>query len=191
MKFEFWTEKGKPRAVCCDVGKIDRFEADSDLRDCGLAFWVGGKRYWASSKPFFVRRCGGVFFRCSEGGGVFTLSVPPKSGVLDDWRTPGGAVCSDPRVVRAFILSVALLFRCDKSSSEKDAAEVAAIIGVVPTRAEALEWLKTNRFPTEFAVSYDVGGRLHEGEDAEEFEDYLLSPWRLVKSGVCSLKFSR
>lgn len=193
MKFEFVSGGVRPRAVCRDVGKIDKLVADRDFSVCSLAFWVDGKRYCAHAKPTYPRRFGGVLFNCSEDGGVFELSEPPKSGVLDDWRTPSSALCSDPRILCAFILYAALRLRNDGSLDEKGAEKIAAIIADVPTRAEALEWLKTNRFPTEWdgSAPRDVSGRLQEGETEEDFIDYLLDPRRLAKCRVRLAKSPR
>lgn len=185
MKFEFISGSGEPRAVCRDVGKIEDAEAFLEGESAYLFFRADGKRYRAHAKPSYARFTGGVPFECVESGGDFELSEPPKRGVLDDWRTPSGAMCSDPRVVSELILGAAALLLIDRGNEEKGAARIAEIIADVPTRAEALEWLKKNRFPSEWnGGSCDVDDRLKKGEEREDFAAYLRNPCRLVKRRI-------
>lgn len=181
MKFEFWTEDGKPRAVCRDVGKITGIKAFPSHSEWNLDFWVDGKKYWGTAKTTFARYCGSIFMDCAEDGGRFELSEPPESGVLDDWRTPIETTCADPRIVRAFILSVALDFRRGQSTPiEKALRAINAILSDIPTRVEALEWLKANRFPTEPLDFGEARARIRAAEDAEDFSDYIHTPSRLL-----------
>lgn len=181
MKFEFWTEDGERRAVCRDVGKITGFKAFADYSEWNVAFWVDNKRYEAYMKPTAARYLGYVDFGCAEDGESFELPEPPESGVLDDWRTPIDAACADPRIVRAYILSVALRFRGGQNTPiEKALREINAILSDIPTRAEALEWLKANRFPTEPLDFDEAEARIRAAEDAEDFSDYIHTPSRLL-----------
>jgi hypothetical protein len=82
--------------------------------------------------------------------------------------------CADPRIVRAFILYSALRL------TDKTEAEINAILADVPTRAEAFEWLKANRFPTEPLDDEAAWKRVREAEDAREFEDYIFDPRQLL-----------
>lgn len=155
--------------------------ANVDPGGWNIDFWVDGKRYEAHMKPTAARYLGWVTFGCMEVGGKFALSEPPESGVLDDWRTPIDAACADPRVVRAFILSVALDFRRGQSTPiEKALREINAILSDIPTRVEALEWLKANRFPTEPLDFGEAKARIRAAEDAEDFSDYIFAPFRLL-----------
>ncbi len=121
-------------------------------------------------KPSAARLFGFISFTCMEEDGELLLNEPPKSGVWEDWRTPYGcdAFCADPRIVRAYILYSALIF------TRKTEAEINAILADVPTRAEALEWLKANRFPTEPLDDETAWKRVREAEDAREFEEYIF-----------------
>ena len=177
MKFEFTSDK-KPRVICRDVGKIAKTMAYSSYGEPTLDFWVDGKRYSSFVKPTALRLLGFLGFRCMEKDGELRLDAPTESGILEDWRTPcvnyGGAFCADPRIVRAFILYSALGF------TDKTEAEINAILADVPTRAEALEWLKANRFPTEPLDDDAAWKRVREAEDAREFEDYIFDPRQLL-----------
>lgn len=175
MKFEF--NESKPRVVCGDVGNIAKMTAYSSYGDVTLDFWVSGKRYSAFLKPTAARLWGRVHFLCMEKDGELLLDEPPESRALEDWRSPrgcGDVSCADPRIVRAFILYSALVF------TDKTEAEINAILADVPTRAEALEWLKANRFPTEPLDDEAAWKRVREAEDAREFEDYIFDPRQLL-----------
>lgn len=177
MKFEFTTIR-MFRIVCRDVGKITSINAQSDPGGHTLNFWVDNKRYSASMKPTAARYLGYLGFVCMEDDGAFDLTAPPEGGVYEGWQTPeindGNTVCVDPRIVRAYILYSALRF------TNKTEAEVNAILADVPTRAEALEWLKANRFPTEPLDDEAAWKRVWEAEDAREFEKYIFDPRQLL-----------
>lgn len=175
MKFEF--NESEPRVVCRDVGRIVKMTAYSSYGEPTLDFWVNGKRYSAGMKPTAARLLGRVHYLCMEKDGELLLDEPPESRVLEDWRTPrgcGAVSCADPRIVRAFILYSALRF------TNKTEAEINAILADVPTRAEALEWLKANRFPTEPLDDEAAWKRVWEAEDAREFEKYIFDPRQLL-----------
>ena len=174
---KFWFVKNRPRVVCRDVGRIDKITAYSSYGEPTLDFWVNGKRYSASMKPTATRYLGYLDFVCMEEDGKIHLDQEPENGVLEDWRSPrgcGDVSCADPRIVRAFILYSALRF------TDKTETEINAILADVPTRAEALEWLKANRFPTEPLDDEAAWKRVREAEDAREFEDYIFDPRQLL-----------
>lgn len=176
MKFEFRNEN-LFRIVCRDVGEITFISAHSDLGGHTLDFWMDDKRYSASMKPTAARFFGRIGYTCMEEDGEISLEKEPENGVLENWRTPDGfgeVYCADPRIVRAFILYSALVF------TDKTEAEINAILADVPTRAEALEWLKANRFPTEPLDDEAAWKRVREAEDAREFEDYIFDPRQLL-----------
>jgi hypothetical protein len=128
-------------------------------------------------KPTATRYLGYLDFVCMEEDGKIHLDQEPENGVLEDWRTPNGCgdvSCADPRIVRAFILYSALRL------TDKTEAEINAILADVPTRAEAFEWLKANRFPTEPLDDEAAWKRVWEAEDAREFEDYIFDPRQLL-----------
>lgn len=175
MKFEF--TKSDLNVVCRDVGEITSVTTQNDPGGHSLDFWVNTKRYSASMKPTATRYLGYLDFVCMEEDGKIHLDQEPENGVLEDWRTPNGCgdvSCADPRIVRAFILYSALRF------TNKTEAEINAILADVPTRAEALEWLKANRFPTEPLDDEAAWKRVREAEDAREFEDYIFDPRQLL-----------
>lgn len=79
MKFEFTSDK-KSRAVCRDVGRIDKMTAYSSYGEPTLDFWVNGKRYSSFVKPTALRLLGFLGFGCMEKGGKLLLDEPPESG---------------------------------------------------------------------------------------------------------------
>lgn len=176
MKFEFTSDK-KPRAVCRDVGKIANLRIVGSYDGPSLDFDTGGRTYSAWLKITAARLYGLLNFAGGYKDEKLVLTEPQESGILEDWRTPmiGGrtAICADPRILRAYILYFALDYR-------KTEAEINAILADVPTRAEALEWLKANRFPTEPLDDEAAWKRVREAEDAREFEDYIFDPRQLL-----------
>jgi hypothetical protein len=171
LKFNFATPSPY-FIVCGDVGKITSITATTDPGGHSLFFVVGNKRYSAMMKPSAARLLGFVCFACLGDGGRFELRETPPDGIWEGWQTPRlngcEVICADPRIVRAYILYSALIF------TRKTEAEINAILADVPTRAEALEWLKANRFPTEPLDDEAAWKRVREAEDAREFEDYIF-----------------
>lgn len=176
MKFEFTSNK-KPRAVCRDVGEIANLRVVGSCDGPSLDFEAGGRTYSAWLKVTAARLYGFLDFTGGYNEGKLVLTEPPESGILEDWRTPRidgrTAICADPRILRAYILYFALDYR-------KTEAEINAILADVPTRAEAFEWLKANRFPTEPLDDEAAWKRVREAEDAREFEDYIFDPRQLL-----------
>lgn len=177
MKFEFTSNK-KPRAICRDVGEIANLRVVGSYDGPSLDFETGGRTYSAWLKVTAARLYGFLNFAGGyQDGDELNLPEPPESGILDDWRTPDvdgrTAICADPRILRAYILYFALDYRKTKT-------EINAILADVPTRAEALEWLKANRFPTEPLDDEAAWKRVREAEDAREFEDYIFDPRQLL-----------
>lgn len=177
MKFEFTSDK-KPRAVCRDVGEIANLRVVGSYDGPSLDFETGGRTYSAWLKVTAARLYGFLNFAGGyQDGDELNLPEPPESGILEDWRTPRidgrTAICADPRILRAYILYFALDYR-------KTETEINAILANVPTRTEALEWLKANRFPTEPLDDEAAWERVWEAEDAREFEDYIFDPRQLL-----------
>ncbi len=164
--------ESKNAPVAETLGKITSVAAQSAPGGHTLDFEVDNKRYSGSIKPTAARYLGGVGFTCmSDDGG--DLSVSPESGGWEERGKPrksttGTRFASTRESFALALLCSALVF------ARKTEEEIDAIRAAVPTRAEALERWKANRFATAPLDDEAAWRRVYEAEDAREFEGCIF-----------------